>query len=339
MTSHYADSARSSRAPTHGRARARRELRDGRRGPRPFGRAFDAAVDARAHEADEFYAPVIPSERSEEERRVMRQAKSGERYALTPDTATFLDRRSPAYLGDAASFIASPHLYEGFRDVAAAVRNDGTAMAAGGTVAPDHPVWDDFARVMRPSARPAADAMAAAMAVDGTRTVRVLDVAAGHGAFGIALATRHANVEVTALDWPRVLDVARSNAEQAGLGERYRTIAGNAFDVDWGTGYDLVLLANFLHHWSVGDCERLARTARAALAAGGRAVTVEFVPNDDRVTPPAAASFALVMLCTTADGDAYTFAEYDRIFRAAGFARSELHPLPPTTQQLIVSST
>ncbi|MBI2206641.1 MAG: class I SAM-dependent methyltransferase [Candidatus Rokubacteria bacterium] len=265
--------------------------------------------------------------------------KSGGGYALTPDTATFLDRRSPAYLGDAASFIASPHLYEGFRDVAAAVRRDGTAMAAGGTVAPDHPVWGDFARVMLPSARPAADAMATALAVDGARPVRVLDVAAGHGAFGIALARRHANVDVTALDWPRALDAARANAQRAALGSRYRTIAGDAFDVDWGTGYDVVLLANFLHHWSVGECERLARKARAVLVAGGRAVTVEFVPNDDRVTPPAAASFALVMLCTTPDGDAYTFAEYDRIFRTAGFASSEMVPLPPTMQQLIVSST
>ena len=45
-----------------------------------------------------------------------------------------------------------------------------------------------------------------------------------------------------------------------------------------------------------------------ALNDGGQAVTLEFVPNEDRITPPEQASFALVMLATTASGDAYTFA-------------------------------
>jgi hypothetical protein len=66
-------------------------------------------------------------------------------------------------------------------------------------------------------------------------------------------------------------------------------------------------------------------------------VTVEFVPNEDRVTPAATAGFALVMLCTTEGGDAYTFADYERMFRKAGFARSELSALPPSTQHVVVS--
>ena len=66
-------------------------------------------------------------------------------------------------------------------------------------------------------------------------------------------------------------------------------------------------------------------------------MTLEFVPNADRVTPPATAIFALTMLATTAAGDAYTFPEYERVFAAAGFARSEFRPLPPTTQQAVVS--
>jgi hypothetical protein len=43
------------------------------------------------------------------------------------------------------------------------------------------------------------------------------------------------------------------------------------------------------------------------------------------------------MLATTARGDAYTFAEYQQVFAAAGFERSELFPLPPTVQQAILS--
>jgi hypothetical protein len=216
--------------------------------------------------------------------------KVGDRYALTADSAAFLDRRSPAYLGGAAGFIASPHLMAGFADVAGAVRRGGTTMADGGTMAPEHPVWTDFARTMLSMTALPAREVAALVPVARERTVRILDVAAGHGAFGLAFAERHANVEVTALDWPDVVAVASEHARARGVGARYRTIAGSAFEADWGTGYDVVLFANFLHHVGPADCERLIARARAALVDDGRAVTVEFVPNEDRVTPDSRAA-------------------------------------------------
>ena len=73
------------------------------------------------------------------------------------------------------------------------------------------------------------------------------------------------------------------------------------------------------------------------MAPGGRAVTFEFVPNEDRVSPPIPAKFSMIMLATTQHGDAYTFSEYERMFRNAGFASCELHPLPPTPQQVVIS--
>jgi cyclopropane fatty-acyl-phospholipid synthase-like methyltransferase len=105
--------------------------------------------------------------------------------------------------------------------------------------------------------------------------------------------------------------------------------------VEFGDGYDLVLLTNFFHHFDRETCVRLMRKAHAALKDGGRAVTLEFVPDDSRVSPPIEAAFALIMLSNTPGGDAYTFAEFDSMFREAGFARSEIHPSPP--QHIIVS--
>ena len=98
-----------------------------------------------------------------------------------------------------------------------------------------------------------------------------------------------------------------------------------------------MLLTNFLHHFDEPTCETLLRKVNAALADGGRAVTLESVPNEDRVTPPPAASFAMTMLGTTAAGDAYTLAEYERLFSNAGFSSTEMHELPPTIQQLLIS--
>ena len=131
--------------------------------------------------------------------------------------------------------------------------------------------------------------------------------------------------------------VAQENARGAGVAERHSLLPGSAFEVDWGGPYDVVLLTNFLHHFDVPTCEKLAAKAHAALAPGGRALTLEFIPEPDRITPAATATFALVMLATTAHGDAYTFAEYQGVFARAGFVRSEFHALAPTTQQAVTS--
>jgi SAM-dependent methyltransferase len=142
--------------------------------------------------------------------------------------------------------------------------------------------------------------------------------------------------EVVAVDWRAVLEVAKENAAAAGVSQRYRTLAGSAFDVDWGTGFDLVLLTNFLHHFDTAACVKLLSKVRSSLASGGRALAVEFVPNDDRVSPPFAAAFAFVMLAGTPRGDAYTEREYAQMGRDAGFAKVSATPLPPSPQSLVV---
>lgn len=263
--------------------------------------------------------------------------KQGDHYALTLDSSVFLDKRSPAYIGGATEFLCNPMLTDGFKRMADAVRRGGTAMENDGTLGPEHPVWVKFARGMAPLMALAAQLMTKVADPGADRKLKILDIAAGHGLFGIAFATNNPQAEITALDWKAVLEVAKENAEKAGVADRYSTIEGSAFDVDFGSGYDLVLLTNFLHHFDPPTCETLLRKVHAALADGGRAVTLEFVPNDDRVTPPDAAGFSLVMLAGTPSGDAYTFAELERMFANAGFSQSTMHPLPPTFQQVVIS--
>jgi hypothetical protein len=96
-------------------------------------------------------------------------------------------------------------------------------------------------------------------------------------------------------------------------------------------------MTNFFHHFDPPVCEKLMREILAALAPGGRSVTLDFVPNDDRVSPPMPAGFAMMMLATTPAGDVYTFAEYQTMFRNAGFASSEPHLLTKSAETVIVS--
>lgn len=258
-------------------------------------------------------------------------------YSLTADSAMFLDKKSPAYMGGATKFMLSPMLTAGYKDFTAAVRKGGIAVSEEGTIAPDNPIWVDFAHAMAPLMALPAELMARLADPEARQKLKLLDIAAGHGLFGIAFAKNNPNVEVVALDWANVLEVAKENAAKAGVADRYSTLPGSAFDVSFGEGYDIVLLTNFLHHFDPPTNETLLRKVHAALKPGGRAVTLEFVPNEDRITPPESASFAVMMLGSTPSGDAYTFPELEKMMTAAGFGKSEFHQLPPSIQQVVIS--
>jgi cyclopropane fatty-acyl-phospholipid synthase-like methyltransferase len=145
------------------------------------------------------------------------------------------------------------------------------------------------------------------------------------------------NAQITAVDWPNVLQVAKENANAAGVGDRFNMQPGSAFDAHFGEDYDYVLLTNIFHHFDQRTCEKLMRRVHAALKPGGQTITLEFVPNDDRFSPPTPAMFSLVMLATTDSGDAYTFAEYEKMFHNAGFTKTTMHQIPDMPQQVLIS--
>lgn len=261
--------------------------------------------------------------------------KSGDRYGLAPDAAAFLDRRSHMYIGACASFLTSPFVQGEFGRLTDAVRKGGTVMGTEGSMAPEHPMWVEFARSMAPMQGLMAETVAKVIGVDPAAKCKVLDIAAGHGMFGVTLARHNPNAEIYAVDWSAVLNVAKENAEKAGVASRFHAIPGDGFQVDFGSDYDLVLLMNFLHHFDPAGIEKFMRKTHAALKPGGRAVTLEFIPNEDRISPPVPAAFAVIVLATTAAGDVYTFAQYEQMFRKAGFATNELHVLPSTHSVII----
>jgi SAM-dependent methyltransferase len=263
--------------------------------------------------------------------------KEAGRYSVAPDAAMFLNRKSSTYIGSAAFFLGNPMLMENYRDLAGCVRKGGT-VNADSVLSPEHPMWVEFARSMAPMAAMDAELVAGLLRVDTMRKCKVLDIAAGHGMYGISLGRHNPKAEIVALDWKNVLTVARENADKAGMNNRYRSIEGSAFDIDFGEGYEIVLLTNFLHHFNAETNEALLRKVHRALQPGGRAVALEFVPNEDRLTPQIPAEFSLMMLASTPEGDAYTFPELEHMFGKAGFPSAELHEIPPSPQRVVIST-
>jgi 2-polyprenyl-3-methyl-5-hydroxy-6-metoxy-1,4-benzoquinol methylase len=255
------------------------------------------------------------------------------RYKLTRDSALFLDRRSPGYMGSSVEFQHAAFMQNAFLHFTDAVRHGGAVTEPEGTMAPSHPIWVRYARDMMPLALP----QARKAAEHAGPVESVLDIAAGHGMFGILILQQSPNARCLAIDWPNVLELARENAAAHGVLHRYETRPGSAFEVDLGSHHDLVLLPNILHHFDRSACETLLRRAHSALRPNGRVFIIELVPHEDRVTPSAPAWFAVMMLATTLAGDAYTQAEYAAMLQATGFTRPDAYPVPGSARTLLIS--
>src|ERR1700726_3540749 len=264
-------------------------------------------------------------------------AKDQGKYALTQESALFLDRKSPACLASMAGFLGTERARKNFDSLTQAVRKGGSVWSESDNTKPNDEFWVAFAHSMGPLTVPSAEFITGLVRAEEGKPAKVLDIAAGHGMYGITVARKNPKAEIVALDWPAVLRVAQENARKFGVAERYSVREGSAFETEMGSGYDYVLLTNIFHHFDMPTCEKLMKRVQAALKPGGKAITLEFVPNEDRVTPPTAAAFSLMMLANTDSGDAYTFSEYEKMFRNAGFAKSTLHPVPEMPQQVIVS--
>jgi hypothetical protein len=231
-------------------------------------------------------------------------AKQDGHYRHTPSSAMFLDPRSPACIASAARFLCHQYHAEPFARLAQAVRSGHTVLPGGGSVEPDNPIWVDFATGMAPMTGVLVGPLAAVVLDGLAGPLQVLDIAAGHGLFGIEVAKLHPEAAITA--------------------------------VEYGGPYDIVLLTNFLHHFDRPTCVSLLRKVRAAMKPGGRAAALEFVPDEDRVSPPVAAAFSLTMLAHTVGGDAYTFRELEKMYQAAGFDNITRHPVPRSAHTVVM---
>jgi 2-polyprenyl-3-methyl-5-hydroxy-6-metoxy-1,4-benzoquinol methylase len=263
-------------------------------------------------------------------------AKTGNNYEVSPESAAFLSKRSPTYMGTMARFLLMPGIRNNFDDLTGAIRRGGV-QPSGDTVSDENPIWVEFAQSMVPMMIPAAHAIADLVDAASAASMRVLDIAASHGVFGITIAQRNPRAEVVAVDWKEVLAVAEANARTANVSSRYRTLPGDAFKVDFGSGFDVALVTNFLHHFDAPTCTNFLKKIYGALKPGGRVVILEMVPNADRVTPPVAARFALTMLAGTQAGDAYTFDELRAQLEGAGFRDASAHPLPTPETVLLAT--
>ena len=151
--------------------------------------------------------------------------------------------------------------------------------------------------------------------------VRVLDLAAGSGIWGIVLAQASARVRVTAVDWAGMIPTTKRITQKFGVGARFKFIEGDLLEADFGSGYDIATLGHILHSEGEERSRQLLKKTFRALKSGGTIAIAEWLVNDERTQPLPPLMFAVQMLVNTEKGDTFSFNEIKSWLDEAGFKK------------------
>ena len=251
--------------------------------------------------------------------------KDGEQLQLAEDSAIYLDKVSPSYIGHAAGVLYSGPMRRWFDRLSEFVRGETRPQSS---AADD---WFDLARGMTDRTA-AGRAFAEALALP-SGPIKILHAAAGDGMYGIAAASRYPQAVVVAVDRPPALKVAHQNAVRAKLGTRYQNVPGDLFSQSFGSGFDAAMVVEQLYLLEPAEIELSMKRVRDALKKTGQLFILELLTDDS----PEYADFALTLLTATRHGGAYSLAEVKQMLRLSGFSSMESQPLPAARATLVTA--
>ena len=241
-------------------------------------------------------------------------------YTLAPESAAFLVSTKPGFQGGLIRH-TSEQLLPNWLQLNRVVAT-GTPAVAVNQQGPGSSFFQEFVNDIFPLSYHVAQELAAHLNLAAAPALSVLDLAAGSGVWGIALAQSGPHVTVTAVDWGAVLPVTEATVARFGLTDRFSFHAGDLTEADFGTEHQVATLGHILH--SEGDVRSKALLKKTfhALAPGGTIAVAEFLVNADRTGPMNGLSFAVNMLVNTDCGDTFSFEEISVWMGEAGFVNA-----------------
>lgn len=236
------------------------------------------------------------------------------RYSLTPESATFLVSTKASFFG--GLFLhTSEQLLPRWLNLSEIV-DTGKPATSVNQQDTGAAFFEQFVCDIFPMSYPSAQTLATALQLSKEK---VLDLAAGSGVWGIALALESPGVRVTAIDWPNVLEVTKKTVARFGLEDRFRFLPGDLLTINFDSGYTVATLGHILHSEGEERSRRLLAKTFAALAPGGTIAIAEFLVDNDRKGPITSLYFAVNMLVNTDNGNTFSFEEISAWLREAGF--------------------
>jgi len=240
-------------------------------------------------------------------------SKQNELYFNTPDSFTFLSRKSPDYLG---GLMHTNHLWNTWSNLTQVVR---TGTAAHSTEINERGGdWlFSFISAMHDRAKKQAPQQLAGVDLSGINSV--LDIGGGSGAYSMEFVSKKTTLEATVFDLPNVVPITGQFIDKEGFSGKIKTHTGDYTTDDLPVGFDLVFLSAVLHSNSLAVNTELIKKCFASLNKKGKILIQDWIMNDERTQPAAGAIFAVNMLVGTEAGDCFTDGEVRKMLQSAGF--------------------
>lgn len=258
------------------------------------------------------------------------------RFALTPESETFLVSTKPSFHGGMIKHCSEQLIprWLHLNDVVAS----GEPVSAVNEEKSGAEFFHDFVLDIFPMSYPAAQFLAGHMNFGSAGDpVKVLDLAAGSGVWGIAQAQSSSRVRVTAVDWPEVIPVTKKTSARFGLADRFSFVEGDLHNADFGSGYALATLGHILHSEGEPWSRKLLAKTFHALASGGTIAVQEFLVNKERTGPLNGLFFAVNMLVNTKDGNTWSFEEIGAWLEEVGFVNPRTIPSPGPSPMILAT--
>src|SRR5436190_14622135 len=259
------------------------------------------------------------------------------KYSLTPESAAFLLSKKPGTHSGFFGTIA-PQLISRWLRLSDIVR-EGRPVVAVNQETEGTEFFSQLVENIIPMSHPPAQKLGDHLKLGKAKNeIHVLDVGAGSGIWGIALAQKSPRVRVTAVDWAGMIPTTKRITQKFGVGDRFNYVEGDLLEANFGSRYDIAILGHILH--SEGEdrsCQLLAKTFRA-LKPGGTIAIAEWLVNDHRTKPLPSLMFAVQMLVNTEEGDTFSFNEIRNWLEETGFKKVRKVEAPGPSPLILATS-
>jgi SAM-dependent methyltransferase len=242
------------------------------------------------------------------------------RYSLTPESQAFLISEKP---GTLAGFFGSilPVMTSRWLRLTDVVR-DGRPAVAVNEETEGTEFFSQLVETIIPMSYAGAQKLANHLKVAKAKEqVRVIDLAAGSGIWGIAVAQKSSRVRVTAVDWAGMIPTTKRITQKFGLLDRFDFIEGDLLEANFGSGHDVATLGHILHSEGEQRSRQLLKKTFRALKSGGTIAIAEWLVNDDRTKPLPSLMFSVQMVVNTEKGNTFSFNEIKKWLEDAGFKK------------------
>ena len=239
--------------------------------------------------------------------------KQNHLFFNTPESFTFLSKKSPEYLG---GLMHTNHLWNTWSNLTKVVKT-GIAAHSDEINSRGEDWLFSFISAMHDRAKKQAPQQLANIDLSGVNSL--LDIGGGSGVYSMEFISRKPDLKATVFDLPNVVPITKGFIEKENFTDKIRTYSGDYTADDLPTGFDLVFLSAIIHSNSLAVNQGLIKKCFLSLNKNGRIIIQDWIMNNDRTQPTSGAIFAINMLVGTEAGDCFTEQEVTEMLTNGGF--------------------